>query len=431
MLFKKQRDSVFIYIYVEFFNMRSVFILLYFFTLTLLPISSFAKTTQVLDLRLQNIDTKTTRLIFDLTAPVTHKIFTLANPHRLVIDLKNTTSTHSLKPPLTTSYLKNIRHATRNGNDLRIVLDLKVAVRSKSFLLSPSEQYGHRLVVDINIFNQSVPVIKPSPKPIAMPSQPIVAKPVKTIPAQPINIAPISKKDVIIAIDAGHGGIDPGATGHNGTREKDVVLDIAKRLATLIYQTPNMRPVMIRSGDYFIQLRKRIELAREHKADLFISIHADALPDGQIAHGSSVYMLSQSGASSEAAQWLAHKENSADLLGGINLSDKDDLLASVLLDLSLAGTLEASTHLGSAILQALDKKVKVHAHHVQQAAFIVLRSPDIPSILVETGFLSTPAEEQKLSNPQHRSHIARAIFNGIKNYLRHHSPKKSVDFVRN
>ena len=244
---------------------------------------------------------------------------------------------------------------------------------------------------------------------------PAVARKVQT-PNQPSQL-----RDLVIAIDAGHGGEDPGARGRKGTREKDVVLEIARRLAALIEKEPGMRPVMIRDGDYYIGLRKRIEKARSQRADLFISIHADAFRDSR-ARGSSVYVLSQRGASSEMARWLAARENAADLVGGVSLDDKDDLLAEVLLDLAQTATLEASVEVADNVLQEMKRLGKVHKKQVQHAGFVVLKSPDIPSLLVETAFISNPSEEQRLRNSRHQQQVAQAILAGVRNYFASNPP---------
>jgi len=391
-------------------------------------------TTHILDVRLMQQGHHTTRLVFDMSEPVTHRLFTLSDPNRLVIDLKNTQLNNPvLKPPAHHPVLKKIRTAARQKHDLRVVLDLKAPVRTKSFSLKPSGRYGHRLVVDVDpllITTTQVPPQRLSIQQHSAPPSRLLTAPTLATEIKPAKIKPAShkrgKRDVIVAIDAGHGGIDPGAIGKNGTYEKDVVLAIAKELAQFMQKEPGMYPVMIRKDDYYLKLRKRIELARQYKADLFISIHADALPDGRIAKGSSVYMLSQKGASSEAVKWLAKKENSADLLGGISLNDKDDVLASVLLDLSQTGTLEASAYAAEKMVSALGQVTNLHYRKVQHAAFMVLRSPDIPSVLIETAFISNPVEEKRLKTPQYQKKIAKAILNGAKAYFNKYAPPDTV-----
>lgn len=372
-----------------------------------LHFSSFAKPVQIFDMQFWKQASNNTRLVLELSAPVTYNIFTLKSPHRLVVDLKNTKLfQESGNSFVNHSLVKNIRALQRRKNDLRLILYLMAPARTKSFLLKPDATNGHRLVVDINTFKQTSPDQWFSNSNKASPGE-VLPQPVITN----------NKRDFVIAIDAGHGGIDPGAIGSNGTKEKDVTLIIAKELAAIVTKEPGMRAVLIRDGDYFIKLRQRINLARKSKADLFISIHADAFPHDRNVQGSSVYMLSHKGTSSEAARWLAKKENAADLIGGINLSDKNDLLASVLLNLSQAGALEASAKVGKTVLKALKKVGKVHTPRVQRANFMVLRSPDIPSILVETAFISNPNEEKKLNDPKYRLGIAAAIMTGIREYF--------------
>ncbi len=341
------------------------------------------------------------RLVFDTSDPVSHTLFSLKSPHRLVIDIEKAKWNGVLPSiPENNPLIESVRSAYRKDGDLRVVLDLKQSVKPKSFVLTPNRQYGHRLVVDLYDERQSAKLKKP-----------------KTLKA----VTRGRLRDVVIAIDAGHGGEDPGAKGKRGTYEKTVVLAIARRLADLVAREKGMKPVMIRKGDYYLGLRKRMELARDQRADLFVSIHADAFRDPRV-RGSSVYILSQRGASSEAARWLAERENSADLVGGVTLEDKDDMLASVLLDLSQAGTLQASHEIAGEVLGRLKKVGKTHKRSVQQAGFMVLKSPDVPSILVETAFISNPAEERNLRNPKHQQKLAKAIMGGIREYFRSNSP---------
>lgn len=362
-------------------------------------------------LRFWQHDPDTTRLMLDLSTVINYNIFTLTDPYRLVLDLKNTSLTGNIASiPPQHPILSNIRHAQRNKQDLRIVFDLKLPVRTTSYLVAPDQQGGYRLLLDIKQLQPGTPhhkIITPptEPKPLIEPKKSREAK-----------------NQIVVVVDPGHGGVDPGAVGKNNTKEKDVVLAISRKLVNLLAQYPEYKAVLTRKSDYYLNLRRRVEIAREYQADLFISIHADALPDNQTAYGSSVYVLSRQGASSEAAQWLAQRENAADLIGGISLKDKDDLLASVLLDLSQEGTLEASTLLAQEILQALTKVGRVHFKQVQRAAFMVLRAPDIPSVLVETAFISTPDEERKLNNPNYQDQVAQALLNGIKNYFAKYPP---------
>ncbi len=336
-----------------------------------------------------------TRLVFDTTGPAAHRVFALRAPHRLVIDLTGARLADGFDAkPISDRYLQRIRHGMRPDGSLRMVLDLKQPIRPKTFQLRPNASYGHRLVIDLYPGEAS--------------GKPRVAK-----SAQDVQRA----RDVVVAVDAGHGGDDPGAIGRRfGTQEKLVTLQIARRLKRLIDAQPGMRAVLTRKGDYFVDLRKRMALAREQRADLFVSIHADAFRDKRV-RGSSVYVLSQRGASSEAARWLAEKENASDLVGGVKLDDKDDVLASVLLDLSQSATQHASLSAAAKVYAQLNKVGPVHGKRVQQAGFMVLKSPDIPSMLVETGFISNPSEERGLRDPDHQEHLAKAIMQGVKRFF--------------
>ncbi len=348
-----------------------------------------------------------TRMVFDLTTPVAHQVFLLANPARLVIDFKHTKLLKALpQPPKNHALFSRVRSGVRNNKDLRVVVDLKATVSPKSFALQPNKNYGHRLVVDL--FNKVKAVNTASKKSV---------KAAKTVTKTVKNKA----RDIIIAIDAGHGGEDPGAQGPRGTQEKKVVLLIAKKLAVLINKKPGMKAVMVRKGDYYIELRKRMQIARAANADLFISIHADAFKDSTVK-GASVFTLSNRGASSEAARWLAKHENAADLVGGVTLTDKDDVLATVLMDLSQTATKEASRNVAGKILKNFKSIGHLHNNNVQKAGFLVLKSPDIPSILVETAYISNPAEERKLKSGKHQSKMARAIYKGIVKYFNQYAP---------
>ena len=346
-----------------------------------------------------------TRLVLDLSGPVQHSLFTLKNPDRIVIDVKNTRMLASLnEKDLAKGFLKGIRFGRRGANDLRIVLDLKQMVRPKSFLLRPQREYGYRLVVDLQEADTES-----------------VKRPVLSDIQRPDQARP-----VVVAIDAGHGGDDPGAIGRHGTREKDVVLSIAKKLKALVDRDPTMKAVMVRKGDYYIPLRKRVDIARHYRADLFVSIHADAFKRPQ-ARGSSVYVLSEHrNASSDVAQFLAESENSSDLIGGVSLDDKDDLLKMVLVDMVKNNTIEDSHRVASDILQRLGHVGRLHKHHVEQAGFRVLKAPDIPSLLVETAFISNPQEERKLKSSRHQLKLARAIYNGTKSYFDKYPPKGTL-----
>jgi len=354
-----------------------------------------------------------TRLVFDLDSNVQYKIFTLANPDRIVIDLKKThkTSTFTI-PKLTGSLIDDIRYAT-DKNKLRIVLDLDHAVKFDSQTLKPSQQHSYRLVVDLH---DSIGKAKTAKKFVTPKQAELVMPKTKPVIARKKPSTSIAKRDIVIAIDAGHGGKDSGALGYSGSKEKDIVLSIAKRLAKLIDNEPGMHAYLTRDKDVFLSLRQRIKRAKQHKADMFISIHADAFKN-KGAKGASVFVLSRRGASSEAAKFLADKENAADLAGGISLEDKDDLLASVLIDLSQTASLEASVEVANTVLSGLKRVGHVHKKHVGSAAFVVLKSPDIPSVLVETAFISNPAEERKLKSASHQKKLASAMLTGIRNYF--------------
>ncbi|MCI0504907.1 MAG: N-acetylmuramoyl-L-alanine amidase [Gammaproteobacteria bacterium] len=348
-----------------------------------------------------------TRMVFDVDRKVEHNVFVLKDPDRVVIDLQHTV----FASPITDldyreSLVKGIRTGSQDNNNLRVVLDVKSNVTPKSFLLNPTNQYGYRLVVDLEPVNGHA----------ATPA----ASPANTAPAYGSAI-PQQSRDIVVAIDAGHGGEDPGAIGRGGAREKEVALSIARKLEALLRQERGITPVMIRSGDYYVSLRGRIQKARQYKADLFISIHADAFTNEK-AQGSSVYVLSQRGASSEAARWLAASENNSDLIGGVSLDDKDDLLASVLLDLSQNATLAASMDVGGRILEELKQSGQVHKSQVEHAGFVVLKAPDVPSILVETGFISNRQEESQLRSQRHQQRIASALLQGIKRYFNSNPP---------
>ena len=343
-----------------------------------------------------------TRLVFDLSGPIEHSLFSLKNPDRIVVDLQNVRLRGQL--PVADgkgSPIKGLRSAERNKNDLRIVLDASQTLRPKSFVLKPYGEHGHRLVLDLQHAKKKRVVAKSS-------REPIKGKKVKL-------------RDVVIAIDAGHGGEDPGARGYRGTQEKKVVLAVARKLEALVKKEPGMRPVMIRNGDYFLRLRDRMNKARKARADIFISIHADAFHNPK-ARGSSVYTLSRRGATSEAARFLATSENNADRIGGVSLDDKDDLLASVLLDLSQTASLEASLDVASNILGGLKQLGKTHKRSVQSANFLVLKSPDIPSVLVETAFISNPEEERKLRTAAYQQRLAKAMMKGVRNYFERFPP---------
>ncbi|HHJ39602.1 MAG: N-acetylmuramoyl-L-alanine amidase [Methylothermaceae bacteria B42] len=374
----------------------------------LLIFSSIAWATEVLGVRYWQAPDKT-RLVFDSSGPVKPKVFTLDNPRRLVIDLPQVRLKSAIpQPKKKLRFLRRVRAGKPRSGVLRLVLDLKTEVKPKVFPLAPNAHYGHRLVVDL--FAKTTAGSQPKAK----------AKVVKKNPIEKARF-----REVVVAIDAGHGGEDAGAIGRRGTREKDVVLAVARKLAKLINEKKGMKAVLIRDGDYYIGLRKRMELARKAKADLFVSIHADAFRHAR-ARGASVFTLSERGASSEFARWVARRENQSDLVGGIKLQKKDETLARVLLDLSQTATREASQQIAREILEELKKVGKVHSRKVQQAGFMVLKSPDIPSVLVETAFITNPQEERNLRSSKHQWFLAKAIFHGILDYFAQEAPTGTI-----
>lgn len=347
-----------------------------------------------------------TRVVLDLSDTVSHSLLELKDPDRLVVDIPDARFDDALDDlPLENTPIRRVRSGVREGDDLRLVFDLGAAVRPKSFLLEPNAQAqtGHRLVIDLFDLGVETSVA------------PERREAVKSID----QLA--DRRDIVVAIDAGHGGEDPGALGPNRLREKQVVLAIARKLEARLANTAGFRPVMIRDGDYYVSLRGRRDLARKHQADLFVSIHADAFRKAS-ANGASVYALSTRGATSTAAQYLADRENTSDLVGGVRLSDKDDMLASVLTDLSMTATLDTSLNLGGYVLGEMDKIAKLHKPQVEQAGFAVLKSPDIPSILVETGFISNPDESRKLATDSYQESMAAAIQRGIERWFASHPP---------
>jgi N-acetylmuramoyl-L-alanine amidase len=350
---------------------------------------------------------ESSRLVFDLDSAAEHRIFSLRSPDRLVIDIDDSKMLADIKGlPTSVGPVKFIRWGARNNTSLRVVLDLREPVKVKSFPLAPNKKYQHRLVIDLYPQNQA---LKPA----------VVTKPVVDA-----FEATAGKRDIIVAIDAGHGGEDPGAIGHGGVYEKRVVLSIAKKLEQYLTKQKGFQATLSRTGDYYVGLRDRTKRARKANADLFVSIHADAFSSPR-AKGSSVFALSKRGATSEAARWLADKENSSDLIGGVgalSLDDKDDVLAGVLLDLSMTASLGMSLDVGQTILNSMGGVSKLHKRRVEQAGFAVLKSPDIPSLLIETGFLSNPSEARKLNTSAYQKQMAKAIFKGIKQYFQQSPP---------
>lgn len=340
-----------------------------------------------------------TRAVIELSGHVEYKVFSLESPARLVLDIKNARSKSTLNAE-PRGVVTGLRSGAPTSGQLRIVFDLNGMVRPKSFLLPPADRFKHRLVLDL------------------FPEQQTVAAP--TVVKRASQASGKSGRNVIIAIDAGHGGDDPGAVGPKGTYEKNVTLKIALALAERINQEAGMEAFLTRDSDYFIPLQERFELARKAKADLFISIHADAFNVASV-RGSSVYVLSQRGASNEAARYLADRENRSDLVGGVSLDDKDAMLAAVLLDLSQGATSGASFAAAQQVFDALKRVGKTHRREVERANFVVLRSPDMPSMLVESGFISNPDEEKNLNSRAYRARLADAMLDGVRQFF-HSSP---------
>ncbi|MBM4219677.1 MAG: AMIN domain-containing protein [Gammaproteobacteria bacterium] len=382
------------------------------FVLLLASVSAAADSPALRDVRVW-ASPDFTRVVLDLTAPAAYTVFPLEGPDRVVIDFERLQADPSaIKLPDGTGFVQAVRLGARGNSGLRVVLDVNAKVDVKAFLTPPNETYGHRLVVDLGSGKADAQV---QGQPPAAPAE--APKPVKVA-------GDGAERDLVIAIDAGHGGEDPGAIGKSGTREKTVALAVASKLAERINAEPGMKAVLTRTGDYFVPFRERIRRARVHQADLFISIHADAFMDRSV-RGSSVYVLSTRRASSEAARWLAERENAADLIGGVSLDDKSDVLASVLLDLSQNAAISASREAASRVLVELDHVGQLKKSEVQHASLIVLTSPDVPSMLVETAFISNPDEEKKLRDPGHQDRLAGAIHAGLRRYFYDHPPPGS------
>lgn len=335
------------------------------------------------------------RFVLTANAPIRYHQFQLSHPDRFVIDIPKGRLSTSLKVPFSsTSPVKKIRTARQPNGDLRLVFDLKYLTHIATLTF----QHPDRLIIDF-------------PSAMAVSSMNAIEK------KKPLH-------DVVVVIDPGHGGKDPGATGPRGTHEKNIVLSIARKLQGIINHQPGFKAVLTRNRDVYLPLRKRLAIARRYKGDMFVAIHADAYRN-RTARGASVYALSNRGATSEAARWLAKRENASELMGGVELSDKGHLLKSVLINLSQTATIRASLMIGSDLIHFLDRIAFLHHGRVEQAAFVVLKSPDIPSLLVETGFLSNPYEERRLRNPEYQNRIALAIMKGIRNYYAHQPPRNT------
>jgi len=395
-------------------------------------LAPFAQAVELRDVRLWD-GPESTRVVFDLQGGASHRFFTLDNPSRVVIDISDAHVASGLAlENLGKGVVKSVRTGPRD-NGLRVVLDLAAEVNPKSFSLEPNDSYGHRLIFDL--YPKNTP-----PEPAQqdeVPSQLVMAPALQAPPAkaepkpEARKPAPAlrEQKPIVIAIDAGHGGEDPGAHGKNGVIEKDVTLRIAKKLAALVNATPGYKAVMTRKGDYFIALRGRTAIARKAQADLFISIHANSLPTTSDVRGAAVYVLSARGASSEHAKMLASLENAADMVGGVDLHAQHDDVASVLLDISQTAVREASFDLGSRLLESMGSVNRLQKADVQQAGFAVLKAPDIPSALVETAFLSHPEDERLLAQGEFQDALAASLMAGIKGYFGLYRPQQQLVYA--
>lgn len=368
---------------------------------------------QIRNARLWNSADKV-RLVLDLSGPVQYKTFSLSAPERLIIDVSSARLGGDFSQlNLADTPIRAIRSGPFGQGDTRIVLDLTQPLQLNSFLLPPQDGQGHRLVLDLSAPGKAA-------LSIAAASAPLVK-------SQAAPGKPHPKRDIIVVVDPGHGGKDPGAVGAKGEREKDVVLAIARLLAKRLKREKGFDVKLVRNDDFFVPLRKRVEIARKHQADLFISVHADAAPR-LTASGASVYALSEGGATSATARLMAQRENGADLLGAstlLNLKDKDPMLAGVIVDMSMNATIAASLQLGSTVLESLSGITTLHQKRVEQAGFAVLKSPDVPSILVETGFISNSCDSQRLVTARHQQALADGLFNGLQRYFEKNPPANS------
>lgn len=449
--------------------MRSVF------GIVLMLAAGLASGAELRDLRLLD-GPDGTRVVFDLDRESAPKVFTLGNPDRVVIDFSDARLSEGLAIGTAGKGLvRSVRTGPRDKG-LRVVLDVATAVNPKSFGLQPSGSYGYRVIVDLanegaapspvaaalpptaaapapaavsplsnltagaaatpsaepaaaRAAPVSAPAPAPTPAPPAAPAQIVAAAAPVSVPAAASaggsERVQIAEKPIVVAVDAGHGGEDPGARGRGGLQEKDVTLAIARRLARKIDAQPGMRAVLTRDGDYFVELRERTVRARRAQADLFVSVHANAYKDRDM-RGTAVYVLSDRGATSEQARWIASHENAADLVGGVKINNKADDLAAVLIDISQSATMEASFDLGSRLLDSLGRVNTLQKPVVQQAGFMVLKSPDIPSVLVETAFISNPEEERLLGDADYQDKLASSIFEGVRSYFARYRPLQQV-----
>ncbi len=388
-----------------------------------------------------------TRLTLESSKPVKYSVSTLKSPRRIVMDMENISLSEVLKnlPTKTESQdllVSALRVGNFNSRTVRLVMELKTDVKHKTFVLDPIDQFKHRLVLDLYPSKRSLTKLQEQDPLIALLQKKpeLVTHTRKTVPnpatkatapqavLTAINPKPARKQTITIAIDAGHGGKDPGAIGPQGTMEKNITLAIARKLKAKIDKEPGMRAVLIRDGDYFISLAGRRTKARQANADLFVSIHADAAPRKE-AHGASIYALSENGATSTTASWLAKKENEVDLIGGIKLDDKDRYLKQTLIDLSMNATINDSVRLANHVLSEIGTISHLHKKNVEQAGFAVLKSPDIPSVLVETAFISNRIEEAKLNSEIHQNKLVEAISSGLKRYFNNKSWQTRMDIA--
>lgn len=360
-----------------------------------------------------------TRLILESGSAVPHQMLTVKNPARLVLDLEDVELTGEIEqlPRLVLPndpYIQAIRVARFKPGVVRIVLDLKAEVNPQLFALKPFGEYGHRVVLDLYSLTPPDPLMALLDGDGRAGAGDTLDKSPTDRPADKSGRTP--RRPIIVAIDPGHGGEDPGAIGRRGTYEKNVTLAIARRLKNLIDAEPGMRAMLTRDDDYYVALNERVQKARRVQADLFISVHADAFST-PAARGSSVFVLSEHGASSAAARWLAQRENEADLIGGVNLDSRDRVLAQTLLDLSQSAQINDSLRVGRTVLDGIGAINALHKGSVEQAGFAVLKAPDVPSILIETAFISNPEEEQKLRSEAHQQRFAESILGGVKRYF--------------
>lgn len=373
---------------------------------------------------------ESTRIVFDLNGVTQHSLFTLDGPNRVVIDLDGTQRSQALALKIDGKGLvQRVRTAPRDGGALRVVLDVSQAVKTRSFSLQPNENYGFRVVVDLS---GDAPAEAETPAPTAPASPPAVAaaRAQRSAPAaaaaQPSMPPPkLTEKPIVIAIDAGHGGEDPGTSGRRGVLEKDVTLSVARKLAAMVNAEPGLHAVLIRDGDYYIGLRERTARAKKAHADLFISVHANSFKDPSV-RGTAVYVLSPKGATSEHAAMVENRENMADLIGGVNADSMDDTTSAVIADIFQTSAMEASHDAGGRLLDAMGRVNVLQKHRVQQASFVVLKSATFPSVLVETAFLTNDREERLLADPSYQDTLAHSMLDGIKGYFRSYRPLEQV-----